>query len=232
MIIVRRGNWQETTLAKKGIQLNTIYEKALVHKTTLDISTADIDRIKGANVMCKYITAARGLIVAWDKNLTKYDDQLLEGNVLQMMNDFPAVPMLDVPPLAVYAGIWHFIENRRAVWIKHDNFTDGIGEDMTILGPEQNFNTDTYKPALSAKVGEAVIHIKTDSADIDVHNLYAAIAGQPFTLITSFKGAKYDYKRILATPGQAENVTLKVQGVYQNETVGMFSDIVNVAYKG
>ena len=232
MVIITRGNWQASTLSEKAEQLNSIYMKALAYKSTLDILSADIDRIKSANLMCQYIIAARTLIVAWDRGLTNYNEQLLMGNMLEVMNAFPATPTLDTPPDAGSAGIWHFLENRRKTWMAHPNFTTTIGVDMKLIGPEKSLDTDTYKPLLTAKTGAEVIHVKTDSTDIDIHNLFAGIIGQPLTFITSFKGSKFDYKRVLAVAGVAESVNLQVQGVYQNEPIGKMSDVFNIAYNG
>lgn len=232
MIIQTRGDWKKRPLADSAIQLSTIASKADKYKTLLDIAPADIQRILLADKMNKYINNARSEVNSWSKGLTEYDDQLLHGNMLQTMNDFPALPDLGTAPAAPMAGIWHFIENRRSVWMNHPKYTDAIGDEMTILGPIQTFDTDTYKPKLSAKVGAGVIHITTDSTIINVHNLSAAISGKPFVLITSFKGAKYEYLRTLATAGQAESVDLQVQGVYQNKPIGKLSDIVTVAYNG
>ena len=232
MIIQRRGLWKKVAQADLDTQLSTIATKVQTYQKLLGIPQTDVDRIVAADAMNKYINTARSLCEAFVKSLTKYDDELRDGNVLQQMNDFPPMPVLDVAPPATFAGVWHFIENRRTMWTANDNCSPAVGEDMTILGPMQNFDTDTYKPKLTEKTGAGVIHVHTDSTDIDTHNLYAAISGKPLVLITSFKGAKYDYHRVLAVTGQAESVDLQVQGLYKNELIGKMSDVVTLAYNG
>ena len=195
MIIEKRGDWKSTTISGMGTQLNTISAKTIAYKTLLGIEQDDIDRIEAANKMNGFIINARSKVTAWNEGLTKYDIQLRKGNVLEMMNDFQALPDLGTPPAATMAGIWGFIENRRDVWMKHPKFTDAIGEDMTILGPMQSFDTETYKPKLTVKITDGNIIVKTGSVNIGMHNLYAGVVGQPLVLIVAFRGAKYTYSR-------------------------------------
>lgn len=229
--LIFKGPWQKVTIAERDGQLNNIAVKVETYKTILGISAPDITRITKANEMAQYIATSRTSLIGYVEGLTKYKDQLLDGNVLQSMNAFPALPDLGTAPDAGLAGIWGFIEKRRTVWMAADAFTETIGDDMQIIGPTVIINTNNYKPLLTAKVGAGVIHVKTDSAYIEVHNLYAANAGEAFELIASFKGSKFEYKRVIKS-GVAESVILQVQGVYKNNAIGMLSDIVTVAYNG
>ncbi len=232
MLIQIRGPWRKPTKAGASAQLNNIADKVGVYNTTLGIPTADKERIQGANALNLFINSSRVTFNSWVKGLTTYEDQLLDGNVLEAMNPFPVTPTLGVPPVQGKAGIWHFIENRRTIWMANDNFDDTIGDAMTILGPLQNFETDTYKPTLTVKVIPHEIIIHTDSSIIEVHNLYAAITGQPLKLVTTFRGSKFGYFRQLTAAGQAESVDLQVRGVYKNAEIGLESDTITVAYKG
>ena len=232
MIIKTRGDWRKQTLAKKGIQLNQIATAIDNYKTLLDIPQSDIDRIQGANEMNKYIIRSRNSVKGWTKGLTAYDKQFRDGDIHQLMNSFPALTDLGTAPTSSYAGIWKFIKNRRIVWMAHLKYSESAGDAIGILGPEQDFETDTYKPTLKAKTIPGVIHIHTESEDIVMHQLYAAISGNPFALITTFKGAKYDYHCDLAAFGQVENVNLKLRGVYKNEAIGLESDVDTIAFQG
>ena len=71
------------------------------------------------------------------QSLTKYENLLLNGNILQAMNDFPVTPDFGTPPeTPAFEGIWHFIENQRTIWMKNAKFTDAIGEDRIIIASE------------------------------------------------------------------------------------------------
>lgn len=232
MIIQIRGPWKKASKADQDIQLGTIAAGADAYKTLLDIPTDDVTRLTNSKAMQDFITNKRPKYEDFVHSLTSFDDVLRDGDMNADMPDYPLLPVPGTVPAAVKGGVWKFIENRRAVWMKHPNFDETIGQAMGILGPLISFDTDTYKPTLKVKVLPGEIDIKTDSAIIKTHNLYAAISGGEMKLVATFNGARYKYYRALTAPPAPENVDLKVRGVHDNSEIGFFSDIVTVAYKG
>ena len=111
----------------------------------------------------------------WIQGVTAYGNQMNEGNPLVTMNAFPALPTLGTAPAAPLSGIWKFIADQRTIWMKSPNWSTAIGEDMQLLGAEQSFETNTYKPTLKTVIEEGVITVKTTSTHIDHHRLSASI---------------------------------------------------------
>lgn len=233
MIIQIRGKYKKDTLSEQLSQIANIGTKATTYKSTLDIVQADIDRIVAAATMKAFVAGAKSTVTGWLKGLNSYEDQLDSGEVLQMMNAFAGVPPLGIAPAAVFAGIWHFIDTKRGIWMKHANWTEAIGDDMQLLGPITMFDTDAYTPVIKQKVFPGYIEFKTDSAVIENHNLYVGTSGIiPLPMIAGFKGASFKYYRTLPAGASAEKLDAIIRGVYNNVLIGHDSATETIAYKG
>jgi hypothetical protein len=182
--------------------------------------------------MIQFQLGVKSSMEDWMKGNYAYNNDLNDGDFTKVMAAFKPLPILAAVPAPSNGGIWRFVENRRTVYTKNDFFTDTVAENMALLGALKSLDTDTYQPEIGVKVDTGVLHVKTDSTPIDIHNLYAAISGKPLQLITSFKGSKFDYHRVLEVAGQAESVDIQVRGVYQNKEIGNPSVVITMAYKG
>ena len=233
MVIQIRGNYKKVTLADQAVQITKIGVKALTYKTTLGIPQSDIDRITGADLMNLYISNAKSQLEGYMKGLNKYRDQLHKGNILQQMNAFQPLPILAAAPAAPFAGIWKFIDKRRAVWMKNDNFDETIGDDMGIIGPLIDFETDNYTSKVKIKVFPSYIQFKTDSSIIGKHRLLVGASGiAPLPFIVDFEGSTYKYYRTLPVGVTSEKLDCTLQGMWKNDLIGSVSATHTIAYKG
>ena len=233
MDIPYRGPWRQTTKKDASDQLQTIGAQAEIYKDTLDIPDLVWQRIQKSSAMDKYFVKCENSINSWVSGLYGKDKQLQGGDSKVIMLALEALPTLDTPPELVNGGIEHFVDLQRGIWMKHDNFTDGIGEAMTILGPLKHLNSDDYTPEIDVYTIAGGIIVKTDSSSIPDHNLLCGIFGvNPLPFITKFKGKKFTYSRIMGTGITSENLGIQLQGVWKNVTIGHLTPVVNIPYKG
>ena len=117
--------------------------------------------------------------------------------------------------------------------MQHPNWSDQIGEDMQLLGPIINFDTDAYVPELRVKVMPGAIQVFTDSGIIDVHKLYVGISGtDPLPFVADFKGKNYSYGRGLAKGVTEEKLDVMLREVHNNVVLGQISPVITIAYLG
>ena len=233
MIIELRGPWKSEVKADLLNQLGRISDGAETYHGELEIPLPVRQRIAKSYAMEKYFVKCENQVNAWVAGLYGKDKQLLTGKTNVMMTGLNVLPALDVAPPLVEEGIWHFIEGQRDIWMKHENYNEGVGDAMSILGPIRHFDTDLYTPEVEINVMTGVIKIVTDSAIITKHNFYCGTFGiNPLPLIISFDGAKYSYHRTLPSGVTSENLGVQLQGIYKNELIGNISPVVKVAYNG
>ena len=233
MIIDYRDPWRKTGKKDASDQLQTIGEKAEVYKDTLNIPDLVWQRIQKSSAQDKFLVKCENSVNSWLSGLYGLDKQLQGGDSKVMMLALEALPTLDTPPVSVNGGIEHYVDLQRGIWMKHDNFTDGIGEAMTILGPLKHLNSDDYTPEIEVYTIAGGIVIKTDSAIITDHNLLCGTFGvNPLPFITKFSGKKFTYTRIMGEGIKSENLGVQLQGVWKNATIGHLTAVVNISYKG
>src|ERR1700722_16013142 len=161
MIIDYRGDWRKTGKKDASDQLQTIGAQAEIYKDTLDIPDLVWQRIQASSAMDKYLVKCENAVNSWISGAYGKDKQLQGGDSKVMMLPLEALPTLDIAPASVNGGIEHFVDVQRGIWMKHDNFTDGIGEAMTILGPLKHLNSDDYTPEIDVTVVAGGIIVKT-----------------------------------------------------------------------
>jgi hypothetical protein len=126
-------------------------------------------------------------INSWLSGLYGKDKQLQSGDSKIMMLPLAALPTLPVQPELTNGGIKHFVDTQRGIWMKHENFTEGIGEAMNILGPLKHLNSYDYIPEITISGIAGGIIIKTDSAIIPDHFLFCGtFSTMPLPFITKF----------------------------------------------
>src|SRR5450755_2082567 len=140
MIIPYRGPWRNLGKKNQSDQLQTIGEQAEIYKDELTIPDLVWQRIQKSSAMDKFIVKCENTVNSFIHEIYGYDKQLQDGDPKVLMNALAAMGALDVQPELVKGGIENFVETQRGIWMKHDNFTDGIGEAMTILGPLKYLN--------------------------------------------------------------------------------------------
>ncbi len=111
--------------------------------------------------------------------------------------------------------------------------TEAIQQTLGVWGTEIDFDAQTYKAVIRAvlAVGNGTLQIKFAKAlgELDAVNLYSRKVGATtWTMVCTMVRSPFLCHVNLTTPGQPENLELRVRGVVGNDEVGLFSDVVAV----
>ena len=114
-------------------------------------------------------------------------------------------------------------------------YSEARGEDMNVVGDEETFDPDTYKPKLKATIfpNSARIDFVKGNREVEAVNVYSRLKGEAAweKLGTDYHSPYVD-ERPLAQPGVPENREYMAIGVKRDMEIGQMSDIVSVVFGG
>ncbi len=112
-------------------------------------------------------------------------------------------------------------------------FTEAIGDDLGIIGPESSFDPDTFKPTFKITVQPGTVKIEFTKSETDGVNIYCRLKGQAnFKFVARDTNSPYEDHTPLAQAGVAEVREYSMRGVINDAEIGQLSDIVSVTYGG
>ena len=210
--------------------LNNFAQKIPAHAAVLEISTAQITSVQNDAAMFAY---AVNLVNSFKTGLSQrvgFKDILKngpEGTPLEI----PTFQQPD-PPAPVPSGI--FVRIRRLVNnIKsNDNYNEAIGNDLGIIGAEQDEATLEMKPALKIKIeaGKPIIIWKKGKADsLDIY----VDRGDGKSFVYLANDSSPDFIDNTPLPDNVNMAEWKYKAIYRinDDQVGEFSDPVSTVVK-
>jgi hypothetical protein len=223
----------ETDLGKVT-WLSNFAQKLPGHATALGISATTLAQVASDEENFAKMVLGIDFFAEYSKQLTAYKNQLRSGTLNNApIGDLPAPPTaitFTTPPVADVFG-----RTRRLVQtIKNNpNYTEAIGQDLGIIGSENEFDPNTLKPELKIetaaggrpniiwKKGQTEgIKIKVDRGSGTFE--FLAIDTQPNYLDTH------------PLPPLGQTATWRYTAIYllNDEEAGQWSDIVSVTVVG
>lgn len=231
---MRKDFYLPATDTGKATWLNNFSQKLANHAVTLGISAATQAQVSSDAENFGKMIISIDYFVEYNKQLTAYKNQLRSGTLNNApIGDLPAPPSpitFTVPPVADVFG-----RTRRLVQtIKNNpNYTEAIGQDLGIIGSENEFDPNTLKPELKIEIAAGGrpniiwkkgqtegIKIKVDRGSGTFE--FLAIDTQPNYLDTH------------ALPPLGQTATWRYTAIYllNDEEAGQWSDIVSVTVVG
>ena len=105
-------------------------------------------------------------------------------------------------------------------------YTEAIGNDLEVIGPEEGFDPISYQPTLSVQNIQQGRLLKFSKSKTDGVNVYRRIKGEPtWTFLALDTKSPYLDSEDFPSPTEVE---YKVVGVIDNEEIGVDSDIVDI----
>lgn len=112
-------------------------------------------------------------------------------------------------------------------------YTAAIGEDLGVVGDEQTFDVDAYKPEMSASVFPGKVRLDFKKKGVKGVKIYGRLQGQPgWNYLDTDTRSPYEDTRPLTTPNTPETREYMAIGMIDDEQVGQPSDVVTVVYGG
>lgn len=213
----------------KARLLEHLARRLPAYAETLEVSAADIASLQADAAAFRHAIASTDSIQANARQWTAYKNLQRDGGV--RVNPLPQLPHLPAPARDVAPGIVPRLIALVSRLKTARQYSEAIGHDLQIIGPEQRIDSDDWKPiiATGAVAGQPVL--KWPKGDADAIEIWAdRDDGQGFRLATITSGT--DYTDTSTRP--ASGAVWKYKAIYRlrDTQVGEWSGEVNVAVGG
>ncbi len=213
----------------KARLLEHLARRLPAYAETLEVSAADIASLQADAAAFRHDIAATDSIQANARHWTAYKNLQRDGGV--RVNPLPQLPHLPPPARDVAPGIVPRLIALVSRLKTARQYSEAIGHDLQIIGPEQRVEPDDWKPiiATGAVAGQPVL--KWPKGDADAIEIWADRGdGQGFRLATITSSV--DYTDTSARP--ATGAVWKYKAIYRlrDTRVGEWSGEVSVAVGG
>lgn len=214
------------------VWLNTFASKIGGLAASLGITPAEVIVIMAMAKFYEYIINLISISKAYTQDLTKFKNTLSfapNGTTLGPL------PVLTPPPALplTQAGIFTYMSAIIARIKASANYTEGIGEELKIIGNESDFDAANFKPDLKGKAMPNMVNLTFAKDQTDGMNIYARLQGQTtWVFLALDTESPYMDTRPLAAPGTPENREYRCRGVISDLEIGQWSDVVQVTFAG
>ena len=213
----------------KARLLEHLARRLPVYAETLEVSAADIASLQADAAAFRHAIATTDSIQANARQWTAYKNLQRDGGV--RVNPLPQLPHLPVPAQDVAPGIVPRLIALVSRLKTARQYSEAIGRDLQIIGPEPRVTPDDWKPVLDTRSVAGQPVLKWPKGDADAIEIWAdRDDGQGFRLATITSGT--DYTDTSARP--ASGAVWKYKAIYRlrDTRVGEWSGEVNVAVGG
>ena len=199
------------------------------YATVLGISPAEVASVQADAAAFKYILTMNMGYKTDKQEVSKYKDAMRDGPVGTPLGPWPTPAPLPPAPALVAAGIFVRFRKMAARIKATPGYTNGIGEDLGIVGDEQVIDIFNMKPMLNSRLdmGRPLIiwqKGRADSIDIYVDRK----DGQGFVFLTT--DTQPDYLDTFPMPAGVASFVWDYKAVYKigDDQVGQFSEPIEV----
>ena len=213
----------------KCLWLSNFSQKLPACAAAVGVSAAEVAGVQADNAFFAYVCDARNQYGQKAQEWTAYKNDARRGDTLGAM---PVPPTLDAPPAAVPANIFGRASALATRIKKHPGYTEAIGQNLGLIGPEQSVDVDNLKPVLqiALQAGHPNIGWKKqgmDGVEIQVDRGTGAFS---FLAIDTVP----DYLDTAPLPAPGAGAVWKYKAIYRlkDEPVGQWSDVASVSVMG
>ncbi len=213
----------------KARLLEHLARRLPAYAETLEVSAADIASLQADAAAFRHAIAATDSIQANARHWTAYKNLQRDGGV--HVNPLPQLPHLPAPAQDVAPGIVPRLIALVSRLKTARQYSEAIGQDLQIIGPEQRVDPDDWKPILDTRTVAGQPVLKWPKGDADAIEIWADRSdGQGFRLTTITSSV--DYTDTSARP--ATGAVWKYKAIYRlrDAQVGEWSGEVSVAVGG
>lgn len=209
--------------------LDLLATRLPIYAETLEISTVDIASLQADAAAYRYTINAYNVIQGNARLWTAFKNLQRDGGTGS--GAFPAAANLPAPVPTVPPGIIPRITALIARIKTARNYSDAIGQDLSIVGSTQIIDPDGWKPIIdiAIKAGRPVIQwTKGDADSIEIWADRGDDKGLAFHTITT------DPAYTDASPAPGASALWRYKAIYRlrDEQVGSWSDVISVAVGG
>lgn len=223
-----------TTAPERVIWLNNFAAKISGYASAFGISAAEVSAIIAMAVFYSYLINFAKQAKKFKEDITKFIGLLSFASEGTPLGPMPAFTPAVAPPVTT-SGIFTFIGGIvQRIKSNKAEYTEGIGEDLGIVGDEQVFPGDDFQSEITAKAVIDGVKITFTKNGVDGANVYGNPIGGTDPLAWEKLGfdmhSPYFDTRPLAKAGTPEDRRYMVRGVLDDMEVGKDSKVVQVTF--
>lgn len=203
--------------------------KLSTYAPVFGLDAATITSVQNDYAYVAYALGAQESVKTYKQDLTAYKNVLLNGPGGGPMDAFPPVPALGAAPATVRRDVKRRISQLVAQLKANSAYTEGIGEDLGIVGDEDTTNIHNLKPVLKSRVemGHPVIVWQKGVAEsIDIY--VDRKDGKGFVYLAN--DSHPDYTDTYPLPAGVDSAVWVYRAAYKigDDQVGHVSDEISV----
>jgi hypothetical protein len=201
------------------------------YKSQVGATDEDIEAVAEAADNLQYLQNYFELIDANKKTVAKIKQQVYNGDPDEAVSAFPAFPAA-APPHTLIAGVSELGKKRNRRFKAAEGYTKEIGIALGIDGDAPSIAPGSVKPTaevFAAQNGYMFSVIVGNRGDSDQWDVEIRRAGsETWTPAKTATGKSVDVTVTPTTPGQPEQLQVRIQLKKKNEDYGQVSDAVSV----
>lgn len=224
----KNGGWFPKNRAKQLIMFTNVKEKIADYKTILPLPQDKIDRIVLiCDVfigVCNFVEQTRAKM----ENLTDWQDLIFTGEGGTKGEPAPAAPVFQTFELSVgaFVGIYEEFRELREDIVGADNYTEGIGEDLMIVGDEtEDLNLNDIVADIQPQALAGMKKVRISGSMQGMKAMLAQYQPKGSDAVQNFFLTKLPAEITIATAvaGQPENGIIRAVMFADNSPVGQWS---------
>ena len=233
---MKRKPYLPTREQERVIWLNTFASKLPGYAAMFNISAGDVIIVTAMALIYAYII---GLVVQsrqFIEDLTKFKNRLSFAPSGTTLGPLPVLTP-GVAPVLTEAGIFTFIGGIvTGIKSKKSVYTEGIGEDLGIIGDDTTFIPDDYLPVLAGKAMPGSVKISFQKEGVEAMSIYSHPVGSTdpdeWEHLANDHHSPYHDTRALAVAGKPEVREYRARGVLSDVEIGQWSAVIKVTFSG
>lgn len=213
----------------KATFLKNLALKLPGYATVLGLTPADVTSVVNDAAAFNRILDDQEAFKTYKQNISKYKDIMRDGPLGAPLGAWPVAPTLPAAPTVVSAGIFPRIRKLIGRIKATPGYTNGIGEDLGIVGDEQVIDIPNLKPVLKSRLDGGRPLIIWFKGSADSVNIYVDRKdGKGFVYLAT--DSYPDYLDTFPMPDDVPAVVWDYKAIYRigDDTVGQFSEPISV----
>jgi hypothetical protein len=213
----------------KATFLKNLALKLPGYAALLGITPAEVASVQADAVMFKHILDRQEAYKTFNQGNTAYKNTLRDGPLGAPLGSLPVFPTLSAAPAVVSAGIFPRIRKLAGRIKATPTYTEGIGEDLGIVGDEQVIDIPNLKPMLTSRLDVGRPMIIWFKGPADSINIYVDRKdGKGFVYLAT--DSQPDYLDTFPMPDDVPAVVWDYKAIYRigDDPVGQFSEPISV----
>lgn len=219
-----------TTLPARVAWYLNFHTHAQAEGLNYGLTQADLDQIKDDNGAMQFLGTSFVSIDAFSQGFTAFRNTLTTGTIGEPTPDLPLVPSLSLPTIPP-TGIYQRVNKYRDIVRASLNYTKEVGETWGIEPSTPDpINPTLVKPSLKAFEAATGYHFsavvsKREQADSFQVWVYRK-GGSGWELAATATGKSIDVTIVPQSPGDPEQLQVRVQLLKNNQPYGQPSDTI------